>query len=204
MNLARSRPKPASGKTSRAVAARLSQTRLGEVQGRKRSDTGRSPGAAPEQGRAAGAEIEMLEAAHPELKVKGREANRTVKAANRRIAELEARVNLLQTKSARKPDPAGPLVAEANTARRGRPPGRSKTIDSARQCPRRGRPKLRTAGRGSSGPERAPVRRIARLTSDVGDADLPTFRRHDRPSLRRPTAIRPRLLRRPSDRLQHD
>ncbi len=98
MNLARSRPKPASGKTSRAVAARLSQTRLGEVQGRKRSDTGRSPGAAPEQGRAAGAGIEKLESAHPELKAKGREANRTVKAANRRIAELEARVNLLHTK----------------------------------------------------------------------------------------------------------
>ena len=84
------------------------------------------------------AHIEKLEAANAALKAKGREANRNAKVAVRRIAELEAKVSQFEadTVKVRAPAaPAAPPAAEAKTARRGRPPGRSKWVDPGDAVP---------------------------------------------------------------------
>ena len=81
------------------------------------------------------AHIEKLEAANAALKAEGRETNRNAKAAARRIAELEEQVTQLQADGPKKPLPAAPVAVEAKTVRRGRPPGRSKTIDPSDAVP---------------------------------------------------------------------
>ena len=81
------------------------------------------------------AQIEKLEAANVALKAKGREANRTAKAADHRIAELEKQVTQLQTEAAAKPGPVAPPAPEVKTVRHGRPPGRSKTVDPGDAVP---------------------------------------------------------------------
>ncbi len=63
------------------------------------------------------AQIEKFEVANAALKAKSREANRTAKAANKRIAELEAEVAQLQEQAAR---PVAAPAAE-KVVRRGRP-----------------------------------------------------------------------------------
>ena len=68
--------------------------------------------------------------ANAALKAKGRETNRTVKAANKRIAELEAEVAQLQEQAAR---PVATPTAE-KVVRRGRPP-RSREIDPGDAVP---------------------------------------------------------------------
>ena len=81
------------------------------------------------------AQIDKLETANAALKAKGREANRTAKAAARRIAELEEQVAELQAEAAQPTAPPAPPVAEAKTVRRGRPPGRRKGIDPGDAVP---------------------------------------------------------------------
>ena len=76
------------------------------------------------------AHIEKLEAANAALKVKSRESNRSAKAANRRIDELEAEVARLQEQGVQ-------LVAAPpaeKVVRRGRPP-RSREIDPGNAVP---------------------------------------------------------------------
>ncbi len=81
------------------------------------------------------ANIEKLEAANAALKAKGREANRNAKVAVRRIAELEAKVSQLEVDMVTVEASAAPPAAEAKTARRGRPPGRSKVVDPGDAVP---------------------------------------------------------------------
>ena len=72
------------------------------------------------------------------MKAKGREANRIAKAAARRIAELEEQVSQLEADAAKAAIPTAPVAppaTEAKTARRGRPPGRSKVIDPVDAVP---------------------------------------------------------------------
>ena len=76
------------------------------------------------------AQIEKLEGANAALKAKSREANRTTKAANKRIAELEAEVAQLQEQAA--PPVAAPTAEKV--VRRGRPP-RSREIDPGDAVP---------------------------------------------------------------------
>ena len=81
------------------------------------------------------AQIEKLETANAALKAKSREANRTAKAAARRIAELEEQVAQLQAEAAQPTAPPAPPIAEAKIVRRGRPPGRRKGIDPGDAVP---------------------------------------------------------------------
>ena len=76
------------------------------------------------------AHIEKLEAANAALKVKSRESNRTAKAANRRIDELEAEVARLQEQAVQ---PVAAPPAE-KVVRRGRPP-RSREINPGDAVP---------------------------------------------------------------------
>ena len=76
------------------------------------------------------AQIEKLEGANAALKAKSREANRTAKAANKRIGELEAEVQQLQEQAAR--SVAAP--AAEKVTRRGRLP-RSREIDPGDAVP---------------------------------------------------------------------
>lgn len=76
------------------------------------------------------AHIEKLEAANAALKTKSRETNRTAKAANKRIAELEAELARLQEQIAH---PAAAPAAEKGV-RRGRPP-RSRESDPGDAVP---------------------------------------------------------------------
>ena len=81
------------------------------------------------------AQIEKLETANAALKAKSREANRTAKAAARRVAELEEQVAQLQAEAAQPTVLPAPPVAEAKIVRRGRPPGRRKGIDPGDAVP---------------------------------------------------------------------
>ena len=78
--------------------------------------------------------IERLETASAKLKAKGREANRTAKASNRRIAELENQVVQLQGELTAA---SAPVVSPtpSKTVRRGRQPALSKGADSGDAAP---------------------------------------------------------------------
>ena len=80
------------------------------------------------------AQIEKLETANATLKAKSRETNRAAKVAARRIAELEGQVAQLETAAA-KATASVTTRSDAKPARRGRPPGRSKTIDPGDAVP---------------------------------------------------------------------
>ena len=85
--------------------------------------------APPSKGELRG-QIEKLEAANAALKAKSRETNRTAKAANKQIAELEAELARLQKQIAH------PVTAPAaeKVVRRGRSP-RSREIDPGDAVP---------------------------------------------------------------------
>ena len=81
------------------------------------------------------AQIEKLETANAALKAKGREVNRTAKAAARRLAELEEQVAQLHAEAAQPTVLPAPPVAKAKIVRRGRPPGHRKGINPGDAVP---------------------------------------------------------------------
>ena len=130
-------PQPVKGKTARAARDLQAVPKLASGRGKAAAAlvTPATPTRVPPPSKGElRAQIVTLETANATLKVKSREANRAAKLAGRRITELEGQVAQLEAAATKMLDRVD-VPKDVKPARRGKLPGRARTIDPGDAVP---------------------------------------------------------------------